>query len=117
MFMKRRVISSLQQLLYLLKRKIIAQEDEDGTICIYQSFNKRAAHRQADHGIKTIWYFTKNIYCDYQSEKDFERPEYCKLIRKLKEGDLLIVKSIDRLGRNYNDILIQMNINTFLKRY
>lgn len=41
----------------------------------------------------------------------------CKLIRKLKEGDLLIVKSIDRLGRNYNDILIQMNINTFLKRY
>lgn len=49
----------------------------------------------------------KNIYCDYQSGKDFERPEYRKLIRKLKEGDLLIVKSIDRLGRNYNDILIQ----------
>ena len=43
----------------LWKRKIIAQEDEDGTICIYQSFNKRTAHRQADHGIKTIWYFTK----------------------------------------------------------
>ena len=43
----------------------------------------------------------KNIYCDYQSGKDFERPEYRKLIRKLKEGDLLIVKSIDRLGRNY----------------
>ena len=38
----------------LWKRKIIAQEDEDGTICIYQSFYKRAAHRQADHGIKTI---------------------------------------------------------------
>lgn len=49
----------------------------------------------------------QNIYCDYQSGKDFERPEYRKLIRKLKEGDLLIVKSIDRLGRNYNDILIQ----------
>ena len=45
--------------LVLFKRKIIAQEDEDGTICIYQSFNKRAAHKQADHGIKTIWYFTK----------------------------------------------------------
>lgn len=43
----------------------------------------------------------KNIYCDYQSGKDFERPEYRKLIRKLKEGDLLIVKSIDRLRRNY----------------
>lgn len=49
----------------------------------------------------------KNIYCDYQSGKDFERPEYQKLLRKLKEGDLLIVKSIDRLGRNYNDILSQ----------
>lgn len=49
----------------------------------------------------------KNIYCDYQSGKDFERPEYQKLIKKLKEGDLLIVKSIDRLGRNYSDILSQ----------
>lgn len=49
----------------------------------------------------------KNIYCDYQSGRDFNRPEYQKLIKKLKKGDLLIVKSIDRLGRNYNDILIQ----------
>lgn len=49
----------------------------------------------------------KNIYCDYQSGKDFERPAYQKLIKKLKEGDLLIIKSIDRLGRNYNDILVQ----------
>ena len=47
----------------------------------------------------------KNIYCDYQSGKDFKRPEYRKLIRKLKEGDLLIVKSIDRLGRDYAEIL------------
>ena len=49
----------------------------------------------------------KNIYCDYQSGKDFDRPEYQKLLRRLKAGDLLIVKSIDRLGRNYNDILVQ----------
>lgn len=49
----------------------------------------------------------KNIYCDYQSGKDFERPAYQKLLRKLKAGDLMIVKSIDRLGRNYSDILIQ----------
>ena len=49
----------------------------------------------------------KNIFIDYQSGKDFERPEYQKLIKRLKEGDLLIVKSIDRLGRNYEDILIQ----------
>lgn len=49
----------------------------------------------------------ENIYCDYQSGKDFERPAYQKLIKKLRVGDLLIIKSIDRLGRNYNDILIQ----------
>lgn len=48
-----------------------------------------------------------HIYCDYQSGKDFERPAYKNLIRKLKKGDLLIIKSIDRLGRNYDDILEQ----------
>lgn len=49
----------------------------------------------------------KNIFCDYQSGKNFERSEYQKLIKKLKTGDLLIIKSIDRLGRSYNDILVQ----------
>ena len=49
----------------------------------------------------------KNIFCDYQSGKDFERPAYKRLKRKLKEGDLLIVKSIDRLGRSYSDILTE----------
>ena len=49
----------------------------------------------------------ENIYCDYQSGKDFNRPAYKKLIGKLRQGDLLIVKSIDRLGRNYNEILVQ----------
>ncbi len=43
----------------------------------------------------------KNIFCDYQSGKDFERPQYKRLVRKLKPGDLLVIKSIDRLGRNY----------------
>ena len=49
----------------------------------------------------------KNIYSDWQSGKDFDRPAYKKLMKQIKKGDLLIVKSIDRLGRNYNDILIQ----------
>lgn len=49
----------------------------------------------------------KYVYCDYQSGKNFERPAYRKLMKKLKAGDLLIVKSIDRLGRNYNEILVQ----------
>lgn len=46
----------------------------------------------------------KNIYIDYQSGKDFERKNYQKLIKKIKKGDLLIIKSIDRLGRDYNMI-------------
>lgn len=49
----------------------------------------------------------KNLYCDYQSGKNFERPGYRKLMKKMKAGDLLIIKSIDRLGRNYNEILSQ----------
>ena len=49
----------------------------------------------------------ENVYCDYQSGKDFERPAYQALMKRLSEGDLLIIKSIDRLGRNYNDILMQ----------
>lgn len=49
----------------------------------------------------------KTIYCDYQSGKDFNRPQYQKMLKKLRKGDLLIIKSIDRLGRNYDEILEQ----------
>lgn len=49
----------------------------------------------------------QNIFCDYQSGKDFNRPQYQNLLKNLKTGDLLIIKSIDRLGRNYDEILIQ----------
>ena len=48
---------------------------------------------------------TDSIYIDKQSGKDFNRTNYVKLKRKLKKGDLLIIKSIDRLGRNYEMIL------------
>lgn len=54
----------------------------------------------------------KHIFCDYQSGKDFDRPQYKRLIRKLKPGDLLIIKSIDRLGRNYDEILEQRKFIT-----
>lgn len=49
----------------------------------------------------------KNIYIDKQSGKDFKRPQYEKLLRKLKKDDLIYIKSIDRLGRNYEEILQQ----------
>ncbi len=53
-----------------------------------------------------------NIYMDKQSGKDFARPQYKKLIRKMKKDDLLYIKSIDRLGRNYAEILEQWRILT-----
>ena len=45
----------------------------------------------------------KHIFMDKQSGKDFERPQYKKMIKKMRQGDLLYVLSIDRLGRNYDD--------------
>ena len=55
------------------------------------------------------------IYSDKQSGKDFERAAYQKLMRKLKAGDVLVIKSIDRLGRNYEEILEQWRMMTKLK--
>ena len=54
----------------------------------------------------------RNIYRDRQSGKDFNRPQYKKLIKKLRPGDLLYILSIDRLGRNYREIQEQWHILT-----
>ena len=49
----------------------------------------------------------KNVFMDKQSGKDFERPQYKRMMKKMKKGDVLYIKSIDRLGRNYTEILEQ----------
>ena len=54
----------------------------------------------------------ENIFTDKQSGKDFNRPQYMGLLKKLKKGDVLYIKSIDRLGRNYEEILKQWHILT-----
>ena len=54
----------------------------------------------------------ENIYMDKQSGKDFERPQYRRLVRRLRRDDLLYVKSLDRLGRNYSEILEQWRMLT-----
>ena len=54
----------------------------------------------------------KNVYLDKKSGKDFDRPQYKKLLRKLKKDDLLYIKSIDRLGRNYEEIVQQWRVLT-----
>lgn len=58
----------------------------------------------------------KNIYMDKLSGKDFNRPKYKMLVKRLKEDDLLYVKSIDRLGRNYEEILEQWRLLTKEKK-
>lgn len=58
----------------------------------------------------------KHIFIDKQSGKDFDRPAYKRLLRKLKTEDVLIIKSIDRLGRNYAEILEQWHVITKMKQ-
>ena len=58
----------------------------------------------------------KHVYVDKQSGKDFDRPEYQRMIKKLRAGDVLVIKSIDRLGRNYDEILEQWRELVKVKR-
>ena len=62
--------------------------------------------------LKEVGVELQNIYVDKQSGKDFNRPQYKKMLRKLRKDDLLYIKSIDRLGRNYEEILQQWRILT-----
>lgn len=79
------------------------------------STDEQNIDRQLDALVK-IGLERKNIFIDRQSGKNFERPEYKRLLKRLKSGDLIIVKSIDRLGRNYEEILEQWRVITKLKR-
>ena len=74
--------------------------------------------QNADRQIKTLTNFgvpMKNIYKEKQTGKDFERPIYKRLMRKLRGEDVLVIKSIDRLGRNYAEILEQWRVITKVK--
>ena len=75
------------------------------------STKEQNEHRQMI-ALRELGIDAKRIYMDKQSGKDFERVNYKKLLRKVKSGDTLVVKSIDRLGRNYDEILEQWRIIT-----
>ncbi len=62
--------------------------------------------------LKAAGVSSKNIYHDKKSGKDFERPQYQRLLHKLKKDDVLYIKSIDRLRRNYEEILVQWRLLT-----
>lgn len=75
---------------------------------IYAYIRVSTKHQNIDRQyeeIKALYIDDKYIYIDKESGKDFDRTKYQKLIKKLKKDDLLIIKSIDRLGRNYRMIL------------
>lgn len=57
--------------------------------------------------LETFHLKKNHVYIEYQSGKDFERPVYRKMVKRLRKGDLLIIKSVDRLGRNYDQILVE----------
>lgn len=75
------------------------------------STKEQHTDRQND-SLSEIGISNKNIYIDKQSGKDFERLKYRQLIKKLKEGDTVYIKSIDRLDRNYDEIIDQWRIIT-----
>ena len=67
----------------------------------------RQIYAMLEYGIEKA-----DIFVDKQSGKDFNRPEYKHLLKKLKQDDIIVIKSIDRLGRNYQDILEQWRMIT-----
>lgn len=71
--------------------------------------------RQID-AMKNFGVAADHLYIDKQSGKDFNRPNYKRLLRKIHKEDVVVIKSIDRLGRNYNEIIEQWRIITKEKR-
>ena len=83
------------------------------TVYGYARISTRDQHEERQLiALKEMSVEEKNIYTDRQSGKDFDRPQYLKLMRRLKKDDLLYIKSIDRLGRNYEEIQDQWRILT-----
>ena len=84
-----------------------------GTIYGYCRVSTREQHEDRQViALKEMGVPEENIYMDKQSGKDFNRPQYKRLIRKIKPDDVIFIKSIDRLGRNYDEILEQWKIIT-----
>ena len=92
---------------------------ENGKIEIYGYIRVSTREQNEDRqriAMQEIAVPEQNIYMDKQSGKNFERPNYKKLTRRIKKDDILYIKSIDRLGRNYREILEQWRVITKEKR-
>lgn len=87
-------------------------------MAIYGYARVSTPEQNMDRQIKALEEFgvpVKNIYKEKETGRDFERPAYKRLMRKLRVEDVLVVKSIDRLGRNYAEILEQWRVITKVK--
>ncbi|MCR5160992.1 MAG: recombinase family protein [Lachnospiraceae bacterium] len=84
-----------------------------GYVRVSTKEQNEARQMEAMYGVKVP---EKNIYCDKQSGKDFDRPQYITMTHKLREEDTLYIMSIDRLGRNYKEILEQWRYLTQVKK-
>ena len=92
-----------------------ARERRQGVIVVYGYIRVSTRDQNEDRQLIALQELNipeRNIYMDKQSGKDFERPQYKRLARRVKKDDLLYIKSIDRLGRNYGEILEQWRILT-----
>ena len=100
------------KVLYLMKKGEVLLKKEYGYIRV--SSHDQNEDRQLI-ALKALKIPDTNIYIDKQSGKNFDRPQYKKLVSRLKKDDLLYIKSIDRLGRNYSEILEQWRFLTKIK--
>ena len=89
-----------------------AEIEVRGSVCPYVS----RGGQKLEKALREFGVEDERIFTDRQSGKDFDRPAYRRLVRRLRPGDTLTVKSIDRLGRNYREILEQWRILTHERR-
>ncbi len=91
------------------------QESEVTMASVYGYIRVSSRDQSEDRqviALKEVGVADRNVYLDKQSGKDFNRPQYKKMLRKMKKDDLLYIKSIDRLGRNYEEIQQQWRLLT-----
>lgn len=94
---------------------VLDKESEENMASVYGYIRVSSRDQNEDRqmiALKEVGVADRKIYLDKQSGKDFNRPQYKKLLRKMKKDDLLYIKSIDRLGRNYEEILQQWRVLT-----
>ena len=107
-------LSFIDFLYLIVYNNLIINIKEDYIMASYAYVRVSTREQYEDRQFISVKEFCckENIYIDKQSGKDFERPKYKKLLRKLKKDDLLYIKSIDHLGRNYEEILYQWRVLT-----